>query len=147
MSQGIYPAIFQRSTTFLTKFLSARQVGLLSNMVKTNCPCTGQYFQTGKGNAISNIYSLKARLMTRSNMQKIQNRCTLRGDILKTRRRTRTPKWKKKWAAELKLTIETQKNTLWFIQGITPHYLRILKHYNMYLKSTVLWYRKLGHPW
>ena len=69
MSQGIYPAIFQRSTTFLTKFLLARQVGLLSNMGKTDCPCTGQYFQTGKENAISNIYSLKALLMTRSNMQ------------------------------------------------------------------------------
>ena len=70
MSQGIYPAIFQRSTTFLTKFLSTRQVVLLSNMAKTDCPCTGQYFQTGKENAICNIYSLKARLMTRSNMQK-----------------------------------------------------------------------------
>ena len=83
MSQGIYPAIFQRSTTFLIKFLSTRHVGLLSNMAKTDCPCTGQYFQTGKENAISNIYSLKARLMTRSHMQKIQNRCTLRGDISK----------------------------------------------------------------
>ena len=130
----------------MNKFLSTRQVGLLSNMAKTACPCTGQYFQIGPENAISNIYRVKARLMTRSTMQKIKNRCTLRGDIPKIRRRTRTPKWKKKWAAELKLTFETPENTLWFVQWITPHYLRILKHYNMYLKSTVLRYRNLGDP-
>ena len=90
-------------------------------MAKTACPCTGQYFQTGPENAIGNENRLKARLMTRSTMQKNQKSVHFTRRYSKNKASYQDPKMEEEMSCRAKIDLrDSRKHPMICTENCSP---------------------------